>query len=221
MSAVSQLFSRKKATRPAPLSALDGEEEESRYRPIEWPLIRRLLQTLRPYRRQYALGIGLGVIMIVLDMQSPQFIRWIVNFVEGYRAGLRPDITSHAQAVLHVAWIVAAWAAVVAASLILHRFVILIMTGAGERVQFALCDCLDKIIDERLARDVSCFCGGTYAPDLSANSLKQVCLAQPGGTVYEQRVVQRTRLRRHCHTSGVSQAVGGSNHELIKRVINA
>ena len=39
---------------------IEGMEAEERYKPIEWPLVRRLLGVLAPYRKQYAFGLLLG-----------------------------------------------------------------------------------------------------------------------------------------------------------------
>jgi hypothetical protein len=35
-------------------------DEEQKYRPIEWSLVRRMLNMLRPYRKQYVIGISIG-----------------------------------------------------------------------------------------------------------------------------------------------------------------
>src|SRR6476469_7922439 len=49
------------------------EDDEQRYKPIEWPLVKRVLRNLWPYKGLYGLAAGLGVLMLVLDMQSPRF----------------------------------------------------------------------------------------------------------------------------------------------------
>ena len=138
MTATPRAFSRNHTTKAAGGVDLDSQEEESRYKPIEWPLIRRLLGTLWPYRRHYALGMTLGAAMIILEMQSPRFVQHIINYVSDYVAGRRPEVASQAAAMWHVAGIVGIWAMALGAALILQRFVILLMTGAGERVQFGL-----------------------------------------------------------------------------------
>jgi ATP-binding cassette subfamily B protein len=121
--------------RPSPLD-LVTEEGEARYRPIDGKLIRRLAAYLRPYWKSYAFGIALGLMMIALEMQSPRFIGAIVNWTTAYTTGQLGPGVSEAQAIHHVVAIVLLWAAVAAAALLLHRWTIIIMTDAGERVQF-------------------------------------------------------------------------------------
>lgn len=122
---------------PSPLELIT-EEGEARYRPIDAKLIRRLAGYLKPYRRQYAIGIVLGMVMIVLEMQSPRFMGAIVNWTTNYAAGALTPMPTEAQAIRHVALIVLLWAAVAGTALLLHRLTIIIMTDAGERVQFDL-----------------------------------------------------------------------------------
>jgi ATP-binding cassette subfamily B protein len=117
------------------LKNLSGEDEEVHYRPIEWPLIKRLLQLIYPFRKQYALGLSLGVLMVVLEMMSPQYMRHIVNYVTDYSTA---KSVTESKAVGHVSFVVLAWAGTFSIALILQRFNILVMTRAGETVQFDL-----------------------------------------------------------------------------------
>ena len=43
------------------------EAEEQRYKPVEWPIVRRVIQNLMPYRRMYLGGLLLGMVMLILD----------------------------------------------------------------------------------------------------------------------------------------------------------
>ncbi|MGE5610226.1 MAG: ABC transporter ATP-binding protein [Bacillota bacterium] len=143
MTLLSGIFLRKRSGRglPAPVAMprdLQSEDEEQKYKPIEWPMIKRLLRTLWPFRRRYALGLFLGIIMIVLEMLSPRFMQGIINYVTEYTAGRIPGGVSQDQAIGHVTWIIVAWGAVLGMALVLQRFVILLMTHAGENVQFLL-----------------------------------------------------------------------------------
>lgn len=131
------IFRRKGPTKAEQREVLAGDEGEQRYRPIEWPMVRRLLTTLWPYRRHYALGLCLGVVMIVLEMQSPRFMKKIIDYVTEFSAGNLAGV-DQAGAARHVLWIIAGWAAALGTALILQRFFILLMTSAGERVQFGL-----------------------------------------------------------------------------------
>jgi ATP-binding cassette subfamily B protein len=114
---------RAEAPKPAP-SALPvpqfESDHEQRYRPISWSLLRRMLRSLKPYRRQYLLGVGLGLAHVLLEQQGPRFMRSIINSIS----------------VPQVVGTVAFWAAVFAVSVLLQRWTILIMTRAGESVQF-------------------------------------------------------------------------------------
>jgi len=68
MTAITSIF-RKRPPRPlappTPLTPRDlqSDDEDVKYKPIEWPLIKRLLKSLLPYRRTYALGLLLGIAM--------------------------------------------------------------------------------------------------------------------------------------------------------------
>jgi ATP-binding cassette subfamily B protein len=116
--------------------AVEAEDREEMYRPIEWPLLKRLLSTLAPFKSRYALGIGLCTIHVLLEMLSPKFTQWIINYTTDY-IGHRIPISESA-AIHHVLFIISLWAAAFAGSLILQRQTILVMTNAGERVQFLL-----------------------------------------------------------------------------------
>ncbi len=126
---------RSSAAAPAPLVSTDDEPQ---YRPINFQLVRRMMTWLRPYARRYALGIALGMVMVALEMQGPQFMREIINLATGFATQtLSPPLTE-GQAVGRLGRLVAFWAAVLGTALVLNRATILIMTGAGERVQFDL-----------------------------------------------------------------------------------
>lgn len=125
---------RKLAEKAQPLTETnDGEE---RYKPIEWPLIKRCLGLLRPYRSRYVLGISVCMVHVLLEMAGPKFIGHLIDFC-GAAAGVAAEsVTAFYYGAEHVVWTVAFWAAVITVSILLQRWVILIMTDAGERVQF-------------------------------------------------------------------------------------
>jgi ATP-binding cassette subfamily B protein len=153
---------RKQAAKP-PASAvpdIDDEDEEPAYKPLDWKLVKRLGTLLRPYRKTYLIGTGLGLIHIALELAGPWFMKWIIDYVTAYathdpsltiepRAGkwlvdhltrlvasTPPGPADARTASWHVAGIVAVWALALAASMILQRYTILVMTWAGEQVQF-------------------------------------------------------------------------------------
>ncbi len=113
------------------------DDGEARYRPIDAALVRRLAGWLRPYRKQYIVGVLLGMLMILLEMQSPRFMGAIINHTTDYLAGALAPMTQ-GQAIRKVGLIVGLWALVVGTATIIHRATIIIMTDAGERVQFDL-----------------------------------------------------------------------------------
>lgn len=114
------------------------EEGEQRFRPLDLQLVRRLMAFMRPYPGRYALGIALGMIMIVLEMQSPRFIAALINWTTNYATERLTPMPTEAEAIRRVVAIVGLWALVLATALIIQRFVILIMVNTGERVQFDL-----------------------------------------------------------------------------------
>lgn len=113
------------------------EDEEQRYKPIEWPLVKRVAKNLAPYKGLYGAGLLLGVVMLILDMQSPRFMQWVIDHVSAFANGKLPGMSQRA-ACWVVVKIVLIWAVVAAVARVLERYVILIMTLAGERVQFSL-----------------------------------------------------------------------------------
>jgi ATP-binding cassette subfamily B protein len=137
---------------PAPVES----DDEPRYRPITWDLIRKLLRALAPFKWQYVLGIAICWVHVMCDQLGPQFVGAIVNFVTDFIAGgdavsrgdmvtwlLRSTYTdtpagrmSQGQAVAFLAVICLFWAGVVTVSVLLQRWTILVMTRAGETVQF-------------------------------------------------------------------------------------
>ncbi len=110
-------------------------DDEDRYRPIQWPLIKRLMMSLATFKWWYFIAIVLGLGQVLLDMQGPQFIKWIVNYGADYAGGKLPGIST-TTASWHIVNIIGIWTLVFLGSVVLQRFVIIIMTRAGESVQF-------------------------------------------------------------------------------------
>ena len=157
---IALLTTRKKAPPPSPPA---GDEEDARYKPIDLALVRRMLGTLAPHRWQYLLGVTLGITHVALEMQSPRFTQAIIDHcaawlhvearepvgagetyiqrAAGWAIGLfgygQPLSASNA-AIATVVAIVLLWAVTIAMSVVLQRYTILVMTGAGERVQFTI-----------------------------------------------------------------------------------
>lgn len=115
-----------------------ADDDEPAYRPIDRALVRRLLELLRPYWRRYALGLALGLGMVGLEMTSPLFVRHLIDYGVGFSQRQLDPMPDAGSAVGHVVALVALWAVVLAAALLMQRAEILVMTDAGERVQFDL-----------------------------------------------------------------------------------
>ena len=82
---------------------------------------KKLLRSLRPFRKAYIAGITLGIGFVLLDMQGPQFIKAISDYGLDYVAGKDPGV-SVAAASRHVATIIGWWALVFAGSVVLQRY---------------------------------------------------------------------------------------------------
>ena len=121
------------AALPVPLPPLESDDEP-RYKPIEWGLVKRMLGMLDAHRGQYAAAIAVGLVHMLLDMQSPRFIEHITNYVTSFETG-KLGVTRR-DAIVYILLVMLVWAAVFAGSVILQRLTILWMTRAGEAVQF-------------------------------------------------------------------------------------
>lgn len=120
-----------------PLQQADADGEEARYKPLEWSLVRKLLRTLYPYRWTYAAAISIGLIHVLLDMAGPRFVGAIVNELTVFtRYSPAQASAASGGATRSLLWIMALWLAVIAGSIVLQRWTILLMTRAGEHVQF-------------------------------------------------------------------------------------
>ncbi|HEX4796754.1 MAG TPA: ABC transporter ATP-binding protein [Humisphaera sp.] len=140
MSTIALNRSRKKPARPGlsiPLPPL-GEEEEQRYRPIDRVLLRRVLGLLVPFKKKYALGVALGASMTILEMFSPKFMQWIIDYGVSFQKHVLPGNPTTKHAIGHVLLTIGAWALCLSGAIVLQRFTIIVMTAAGERVQFSL-----------------------------------------------------------------------------------
>jgi ATP-binding cassette subfamily B protein len=102
---------------PVPQIEIDNEQ---RYRPIEMWLVKRMLGMLAPYKWSYIFGVCIGLLHVLLDQQGPRFLRSIINS------------TRTSQVFTTIGF----WVLAFIGSVLLQRWTILIMTRAGESVQF-------------------------------------------------------------------------------------
>lgn len=110
-------------------------EEDSRYKPIEWSLIRRLMQQLAPYRKTYIFAISVGLVHVMLDLLTPTYVKWIINLCTDFR-GPRSIYQHEPDALRWLVIFIGMWGVTFVASVLLQRLCILNMTRAGESVQF-------------------------------------------------------------------------------------
>lgn len=152
------LLKRKPAVAAAGAAPTPGEatDEEQKYRPLEWWIVRKLARSLWPRRKLYAAGLGCSATHVAIDLLDPQFQGALVNFcaavvsstpqggalpVERFINWLAPIAADPSQmsdrsAILHVFVIIGLWAVVIGTSLLLQRATIILMTRAGESTQF-------------------------------------------------------------------------------------
>ncbi len=141
--------------REAKQLADNEQEEEARYRPIEWWMVRRLVSNLRPYRSLYIWGIIYGAIHVLLDLLGPQFVGTLANYCVSFTTetphGGRGLIERLVQSIAGtpgeagrttsgIAWTLSVlfllWGLTIIGSILLHRLTVLRTTRAGEAVQF-------------------------------------------------------------------------------------
>ncbi len=64
----------------------NAPEEEEPYRELEWPLVKKMLRWMAPYKNAYVLALVLNIIFTVLEMFGPLFMRQLIdNDVQGHR----------------------------------------------------------------------------------------------------------------------------------------
>ena len=145
--------------KPKPVAAgTQSDDEEQRYRPIEWWMLRKLTTAMRPHRKLYSMGTSCALVHVGLDLLDPMFMGAFVNFVAAYIGASAevsgnnamwveqfihwvaptadPSTLAASQAITHLVVIVGFWALSILISLILQRLTIIYMTRAGESVQF-------------------------------------------------------------------------------------
>src|SRR4051812_40298133 len=93
-------------------SNLEGMEEEERYKPIEWSLVRRLLTVLAPYKKQYLFGLLLGLMFVTCDLTPPKFMQHLIDYVMSFVSGTLAGKHTVYDAKRHVTMVILIWAVV-------------------------------------------------------------------------------------------------------------
>ncbi len=57
----------------------DAPEDEPSYKPLEWPVIKKGLLLLKPFKNRYALATAVGLFTTLLEMIAPQYIQHLVD----------------------------------------------------------------------------------------------------------------------------------------------
>lgn len=128
------------------------DDFEPDYKPLDWKLVRRQFKWLLPYKKQYILGCSIGLVHVFLEMLGPKFTQYLIDFVVGALGGkavAQPWFIKYptlllpgkfrgeqASAVSHLVTVIVIWGIISVISMFLLRQLILLMTWAGERVQF-------------------------------------------------------------------------------------
>src|SRR4029077_2983900 len=57
----------------------NAPEGEVEYKPLEWPVVKKVLAWMWPHRKQYALALTLNIIFALLEMSGPLFLKHLVD----------------------------------------------------------------------------------------------------------------------------------------------
>ena len=128
------------------------DDSEPDYKPLDWKLVRRQFKWLLPYKKFYILGCSVGLVHIFLEMMGPKFAQYLIDYIVSLSKGtavkapwiiaypmlIAPWKASAGQpgAIKHLTYVTLIWLVVTIISMVMLRWTILLMTWAGERVQF-------------------------------------------------------------------------------------
>ncbi len=135
-----------------------GPEHEADYKPLDWKVIRGILEWMRPYWRLYAWTTVVGFLVNFLEMITPRYMQQLIDTdIPGKAANLQASLAAavlgyvhapwghelqqlsgHSLAYLNIALTIALWAVTMLLSLLLQRYGIATTCRIGENVLFAL-----------------------------------------------------------------------------------
>lgn len=133
----------------------NAPEDEPDYKPLEWPVVRKMLGWMAPFRWHYALAVLINLVATMLDMLGPLFIKHLADhdipghphFMAGFLVStaaaihqpwadaLRDRIAAH-PSYWAIGLTISLWAIAVALSLLLQRFNMEFNRRVGEQVVF-------------------------------------------------------------------------------------
>jgi len=74
---------RKAVAQAMPATAAERDAQtpdgETQYKPLEWPVVHKLLKWMVPYQKQYAIALLLNIIFTLLEMMGPMFLRHLID----------------------------------------------------------------------------------------------------------------------------------------------
>jgi ABC-type multidrug transport system fused ATPase/permease subunit len=130
-------LARKRRLLPPPPKPVDpSDDNEEQYKPIDWRLIRRLLQILAPYKWWYVCGLLVAMSQVASDMVGPWFVGTMVNYVTRYGTGILDPMPTDGAAIRWAVQHVGLWMGVIIVGLGFTWLNIWIAVRTGERVQF-------------------------------------------------------------------------------------
>ena len=123
----------------------NAPEGEEAYKPLEWPVVKKLLAWMMPFRNAYILALVLNLVYTAFDMAGPMFLRQLIdNDIPGhphplikYLARVTPDIatwTGPRLSFLNIGITIALWALTVIAANLINRFNMEYNRRFGEKV---------------------------------------------------------------------------------------
>ncbi len=132
----------------------NAPEGETEYKPLEWPVVKKLLGWMKPYKWQYGVALLLNILFTLFDMSGPMFLRQLIDHdipgdrhflssavertltwigVSGTASRLH-DSTGMQRAYWNIAFTISLWALTVIAANLINRFNLEFNRRIGEKV---------------------------------------------------------------------------------------
>lgn len=126
----------------------NAPDEEEEYKPLEWPVVKKMLAWMAPYKKQYALALTLNVAFTILELLGPMFVKRLIDHdIAGDPHPLAP-LLSHIPALraaieknpasAAIFMTVSLWACAVLAANLINRFNIEYNRRVGEKVMLSV-----------------------------------------------------------------------------------
>ena len=127
----------------------NAPEEEEAFKELEWPLVRKMLGWMAPYKGAYMFALLLNVSFTVLEMLGPMFIKQLIDHdIQGnehfvsraigrFATGFDAYIAPH-RAFWNIGFTISLWGITVLAANLILRFNIEYNRRIGEKVMFSI-----------------------------------------------------------------------------------